>query len=57
MKISDIVTALNAKAVDGDTTALAILYLARRLDDQNDTLKAIDGVLTEIRNAIEYNKS
>lgn len=53
MKTLDIIAALNAKADDGDTLAQVALLLARRLDDQNDTLKAMDSALTEIRNAVE----
>lgn len=57
MKTLDLIAALNAKAEDGDTMAQVALLLHRRMGEQNDTLKGIDGVLTEIRNAIEYNKS
>lgn len=53
MNRKDANLALHKKAEEGDVTALAAVALSWRLSDMEDKLMAIDGVLTEIRRAIE----
>lgn len=53
MKIDQVAAELRTKALDDDTLAQAVLLLAHRLSALDERLMNIDGVLTEIRNAIE----
>lgn len=53
MKIDKVMSELRNKAIDDDTFSQIALLLAHRIAALDDRLMAIDGVLTEIRNAIQ----
>ncbi len=53
MKTTEVARILSQKAEAGDSIALAALLLSHKLSDLDDRLMAIDGVLTEIRRAIQ----
>jgi len=53
MKTTEVARMLSQKAEAGDSIALAALLVSYRLSELDDRLMAIDGVLTEIRRAIQ----
>jgi len=53
MKTTEVARMLSQKAEAGDPIALAALLVSYRLSELDDRLMAIDGVLTEIRRAIQ----